>query len=87
MSGILCQLLIAKGKDNNATDQANNINKPPLEQDKTTKGTAPNAGKSAVLELTRLWHHTNHVVVGDSAFASVNTCVQLHKKTRFYRLR
>ena len=59
----------------NIHNQENDFNSPPIVDNTTTKSTEPNAGTSAMLELTRPWHRTKRAVVGDFAFTSVNTCV------------
>ena len=88
-TGILCQICVCKTqseckraaqeeankeKDNNNQDNTNNTS--------TNKSDQPpkSAGTLAVLELTEPWHTSNRIVVTDSAFASVNTAVQLNKQ-------
>ena len=55
--------------ENNNNSNNNKSNQPPR-----------SAGTLAVMELTKSWHTLGRIVVTDSAFASVNTAVQLNKQ-------
>ena len=83
-SGIICQIKLCKSKSECERAAQAQDNEPA--NDATAAHTTDNgkssksAGTSAVLELTRPWHSTNRIVVADSAFASVNTAVQLNKR-------
>ena len=63
-SGILCRLSIVKHEAD--------------ENNKKTDDTG-NVGTNTVIKLTQPWHKSGRIIVGDSAFSSVNTAVQLHK--------
>ena len=67
-SGVLCQLRLMKSKEEMARENARN-QVPPGE----------NAGTTTTKQLSQPWHRSNRVVVGDSAFASVATAVEMSK--------
>ena len=67
-SGLLLQMKLVKSKGE--TKKRNYVNKVPPDE---------NARTTAVRELTRPWHRSNRVAVGDSAFASVATAMTMNK--------
>ena len=79
-TGILCRLKIVKTSEESdriAADARNN-------DEERQPRAMPNVGTRTVLELTEPWHGTNRIVVGDSAFSSVNTAVQMAKRNLGY---
>ena len=44
----------------------------------------PAAGTAQTLRLSELWHGSQRIVVGDSAFSSVTTAIECQKKGLFY---
>ena len=95
-TGILCRLKIVKtstekSRINEANANANSAPASPTRNGngnhndaESTKINDQAAGTQSVLELTEPWHATNRIIVGDSAFSSVNTAVQLTKRRLGY---
>ena len=79
-TGILCRLKIVKSNDGIDDDDGEDKQ----QQQNETDTQLNNAGTQAVLDLVGPWLDKCRVVVGDSAFSSVNTCVQLGKRRTGY---
>ena len=77
VTGILCQLLVVKSESNEEGNGMDN-------QDQTSNPITNKKGINAVFRLTEPWHRSGRTVVGDSAFSSVGTCVQLNKVNMGY---
>ena len=67
-SGLMLQLKVMRSQTETA--KRNFVRHVPTEE---------NAGTTAVKELTQPWHRSNRVAVGDSAFASVATAMEMKK--------
>ena len=65
-SGVMLQMKLVRSTSE--TKRVNLVNKVPKTE---------NAGTTAVKQLTSPWHGTNRVAVGDSAFASVATAMEM----------
>ena len=86
VTGIMCRLAIVKTAEASSNQEdtmtpAASPNKQPNDNSnkKASKNSSNPAGTQTVLSLVKPWYDTGRIVVGDSAFASVNTCVQLNK--------
>ena len=69
-SGLICQIELVKEPQSDEFATTDAPKKPPITN---------MSGINVAFCLTKLWHHTRRIVVGNLAFSSVNTCVQMDK--------
>ena len=68
-----------------ADSETNIIIRLELQEGAEHKKSCQSKGTAQALRLTEPWHHSGHTVNGDSAFASVQTAVELKRHGTFFR--